>query len=249
MTLPSHHPLQLYITAPYPCSYLPEQTARSQVAVPGHLVDTQVYSQLMDRGFRRSGLFTYRPHCKNCNACQTLRIPVANFTADRSQRRTLKRYARLQTRIMPPLATDEHFALYQNYLQARHADGGMDSNNLQDYEQFLLTSRVDTQLVEFREPTDTGPGPLRMVSVIDVLAQGISAVYTFYDPADRRQSFGTYSILWLIGQARRLGLPYVYLGYWIAQSPKMAYKARFRPCEVLANGRWQPLCSTAPAAS
>lgn len=228
-------PLQFYATAAYPCSYLPGLMARSQVATPGHLVDARVYSQLVERGFRRSGLFTYRPYCRHCDACQTLRIPVAAFQPSRSQRRAWARHRSLQVQILRPVARAEHFALYQRYLQARHSDGGMDNENPQDYEQFLLTSRVDTRLVEFREG---GTGALRMVSVIDLLADGISAVYTFYDTG-AQPGYGTYAILWLVELARRMALRHVYLGYWIAQSPKMAYKARFQPHEILSNGIWQ----------
>lgn len=234
--------LQFYATAPYPCSYLPGQVARSQVATPGQLVDTAVYSQLVERGFRRSGLFTYRPHCDQCQACQSLRIPVHTFTPNRSQRRTWKQHQSLQARLLPPQSWPEHFALYQRYLAHRHADGGMDHDNPQDYAQFLLQSRVDTRLVEFCEPPSNADpadaaGPLRIVSVIDVLTDGLSAVYTFYDP-HAHTGYGTYAILWLIELTRRMGLHYLYLGYWIADSPKMAYKTRFQPCEIRQNGNW-----------
>lgn len=228
-------PLQFYATAPYPCSYLPERMARSQVATPGYLVDTEVYSQLMDRGFRRSGLFTYRPHCHHCNACQTLRIPVKEFKPNRSQRRTWKNHQYFSAQILRPIALAEHFALYQRYLAKRHSDGGMDHDSLQDYQQFLLTSRVDTRLIEFRDPTTK---TLLMVSVVDILVQGISAVYTFYD-ADQSSGYGTYSILWLMELARSMQLDYLYLGYWIGDSPKMAYKSKFLPHEILVNGDWQ----------
>lgn len=232
-------PLQFYATAPYPCSYLPGQTARSQVASPGEMVDNEVYGLLLERGFRRSGLFTYRPHCDACHACETLRIPVHDFVPNRSQRRSWKAHQALHTRLLRPVLLPEHYALYQRYLRSRHANGGMDNDNPSDYEQFLLRSRVETRLLEFRLPPDapSATGDLRMVSVVDIVDHGISAVYTFYD--DRAASgLGTYSILWLIEWARQLGLPYVYLGYWIAASAKMAYKAQFLPHEVLRQGQW-----------
>lgn len=246
----AHYPLQFYATAPYPCSYLPGRTARSQVASPGELVDGRVYSLLVERGFRRSGLFTYRPYCDACQACQTLRIPVADFVPNRSQRRAWRNHAHLQTRLMPPEMQQAHYTLYQNYLKARHSEAGMDNDDPAEYEQFLLSSRVDTRLLEFVEPDHAHPhhSQLRMVSVIDVLERGLSAVYTFYDN-QASKGFGTYAILWLIQWAKRLGLPYVYLGYWIADSEKMAYKAHFHPHEILKEGVWQAVAKPAPLAS
>lgn len=228
--------LPLSVTAPYPCSYLPGATARSLLVTPGDVVDTQVYSALVDKGFRRSGLFTYRPLCQGCNACQTLRLPVQSFAPNRSQRRTWLQHQALTVRIAAPRMQAEHYALYQRYLKARHSGGGMESDSASDYEQLLLRSRVNTQLVEFWAASEQGGAQLRMVSVVDVLQQGLSAVYTFYD--DAIKGLGTFSILWLVHWARQLGLAYVYLGYWIEGCTKMAYKARFLPCEILQDGRW-----------
>ncbi|MHB8354490.1 MAG: arginyltransferase [Burkholderiales bacterium] len=228
--------LQFYATAPYPCSYLPGLEARSQVVTPGYLIDQPLYSALVDSGFRRSGAFTYRPHCDNCKACVPVRVDINAFQPNRSQRRAWNRHRNLTAYQQPLHFSSEHYELYTRYQLSRHLERDIDQDSQEQYIHFLLQSTIPSHLVEFREE-----GVLRMVSIIDELDRGLSSVYTFYEPDLPRASLGTYNVLWQIEQCKSRNLPWLYLGYWIRHSQKMAYKIQFQPLQGLTGRQWTPL--------
>lgn len=241
MTLPNEQPLQklqFYVTTSYPCGYLPNKLAQSLIATPQHLVNAEVYSSLIQQGFRRSGKFSYRPHCEHCQACIPVRLIVKDFTPSRSQKRAFKQHQGLVATIHTVTFKEEHLKLYTAYQQARHADAAKpeqeaDIDEAEQYESFLCQTNVESVMVEFRQDET-----LKMVSVIDIVQDGISAVYTFYDASDAKASYGTYNVMWQTIWAKTLGLPYLYLGYWIQDSKKMAYKQNYQPLEKLIDGHW-----------
>lgn len=230
--------LKFHTTNPYSCSYLPDRLACSEVVTPDYPIDTQTYGKLLQAGFRRSGQYIYRPNCAQCHACLSVRVNVNAFVCKRTQRRTWKHHQYLTATQYTLHFKPDHYALYQRYQAKRHAGGGMDNDCFEQYQNFLLQSQVNSKLVEFHEGET-----LRMVSIIDVLPDGLSSVYTFYDADVTQASFGTYNILWQIEQCRKLGLPYLYLGYWIKENRKMRYKVNFQPLEILMDGQWQLLDS------
>jgi leucyl-tRNA---protein transferase len=226
-------PLHFYVTPPEPCPYLAGQQMVSAFADPRAPMNAGLYGRLAQVGFRRSGRHVYRHQCPHCRACVPVRVPVETFEPNRTQRRVWRRNADLEVNCIRPAPREEHFELYRRYVNARHPGGGMDDPSPADYWRFIDSEWSDTDLVEFRLR-----GRLVCAAVCDRLPDGLSAVYTFFDPADAARSPGTHAVLWQIAEARRLGLPYVYLGYWIAQSPKMAYKTDFRPVQGLRDGVW-----------
>ncbi len=227
--------LLFYASPPHPCSYLPGREAATLFADPQRQMTPALYSALSDYGFRRSGDYVYRPRCGACQECLPCRIPVEQFKPDRSQRRVWKHNLDLTVQIMPPDRDGEHFTLYQRYLRKRHDDGAMDADDREQYLRFLTSSWCDTWFVLFRAGQK-----LVAVAVVDQFSQGLSAVYTFYDPDEEQRSLGTMAVLWQIEQAKRMALPYLYLGYYIAESRKMAYKQRFHPLELYQGGKWAP---------
>lgn len=228
--------VRVFHTLEHPCGYFSDRLARNLVIDPLARALPQIYGTALQRGFRRSGGHVYRPHCMDCNACLAARIPVAAFRPDRSQRRCLARNAGLEVRIVAAEASEERFALYQRYLAARHPGGGMDDPGPEDFERFLLCPWSPTRFLELREQ-----GRLLALAVTDVLPAGLSAVYTFFDPAEAHRGLGTLAILQQLAWARSEGLQHLYLGYWIEGHPKMDYKQRFRPLELLRPKGWQPL--------
>ncbi len=226
-----------YSTELGPCPYLAGRQERRIVAIlePG-APDDQL-DELTEAGFRRSQLYLYRPLCPGCSACVPVRVVVDGFRWSRTFRKILARNADLVVEERPPAATAEQFELFHRYLLARHDDGGMARMDRADYAEMVERGPGSTTLVEVRD----ADGRLVAVSLTDRLRSGYSGVYKFYEPLEPRRSLGTFLILWHVLRAKELGLPYVYLGYWIAESPKMAYKARFRPLEQLTALDWRPL--------
>ena len=234
--------LRFFLTAPSPCPYLPGRDERKVFA---HLPLTEgatVNDSLTQVGFRRSQNIAYRPACDGCDACVSARIPVDAYPLGRSERRVLDRNADLERHLVEAEATMEQFDLLRRYLSARHSTGGMADMTWPDYVAMVEDTAVRTHLVEYRSASvDRGPGDLIACALVDVLHDGLSLVYSFYDPGLPRRSFGSFVILDHVEQAIMAGLPYVYLGYWVSGSAKMAYKARFNPLEVLKPGGWRLL--------
>ncbi|BBL75184.1 arginyltransferase [Methylomagnum ishizawai] len=225
--------IPLYLGYEHDCDYLPGRRARMAYVSPRVALDPVLYTRLAASGFRRSGDLVYRPHCLDCSACIPVRIPVARFQPSRAQRRVAKLNADLRVVRKYDVFDERHYRLYMRYLESRHADGHMALSSPEDYIQFVGSDWGDTGLYEFLEGDE-----LRAVAVVDHLSDGLSAVYTFYDPGVPRRSLGTQAVLWQIDEARRRGLPWVYLGFWISGCRKMAYKDAFRPFEVLREGGW-----------
>jgi arginine-tRNA-protein transferase len=225
--------LRFFATPPHACSYLEDRRATTLFVDPAAEIDNGLYSSLSALGFRRSGRHVYRPHCEGCNACIPVRIPAAEFAPRRVQKRVRRRNSDLEVRITEPRLTEENYALYARYIGARHADGDMYPPSPDQFRSFLLCEWSDTLFAEFR-----ADGELIAVAVTDQVSDGLSAIYTFYDPDQGHRSPGVLALLWQIEYARTLGHPHVYLGYWIRQCQKMSYKTDYRPLEMYVGERW-----------
>ncbi len=228
--------IPLFLNSPHPCSYLEQHHARFAYVHPELELNTEIYSQLIAQGFRRSGSQVYRPQCSACTKCIPARLTVADFKASRQQRRTLKKNADIKVNIKPALFERSHYELYLKYLRQRHFDGAMLNTNPQEYIHFLGSDWCDTLFVEFviqNEPVG--------IAVVDLLDDALSAVYTFFDPKFSTRSLGVFAILWQIEYAKQLGLEWLYLGYWIEECQKMAYKTNYKPLHGLVDKEWRLL--------
>lgn len=229
-------PHVFYRTGPMPCPYLAGKVERNLFTELRGPSSQPLHDRLASAGFRRSHYIVYRPACQGCNACIPVRVIAAGFRPRSSQRRVQRLNVDLSAHVTQPKATPEQYALFALYQRARHAGGEMAAMSFNDYRAMVEDSSVDTFMVEFRDP----PGTLVAACLADRLGDGLSAIYSFYDPGDSRRSLGTMTVLWLIARAAAERLPYVYLGYWVEQSPKMAYKTQFQPLEALGPTGWQP---------
>ncbi len=233
---------QFYVTAPQPCPYLEGRMERKLFTALQGEHATRLNDALSKQGFRRSQNVLYRPSCAECSACLSARIRVADFTPSRSQRRTERRNAHLQRKAVSPWASEEQYELFRAYLDSRHADGGMADMDIFEYAAMIEETPIRSRVIEYTSPApDGGEDELVAVCLTDVLDDGLSMVYSFYDPQRRRESLGTYVILDHVRLAREAGLPYVYLGYWVPGSPKMGYKAGFSALEVYHKGAWRDI--------
>ncbi len=228
--------LQLYLAQEHPCSYLPGRSAGSVFIDPSESVTAQLYGQLLEQGFRRSSNNIYRPHCGDCNACVSVRIVAQDFVASASQQKVMRRNQDLNVRAVSSEFREEHYQLYQRYIEQRHADGDMYPPSIAQFKSFLTSDLELVRFYEFRAGEK-----LLAVAVTDVLPSGLSAMYTFFEPEDRRRSLGRYAILWQIQESLRLGLPYLYLGYWVQDCQKMSYKTQYQPLQGFINQYWQAL--------
>ncbi len=234
--------LRFYLTAPSPCPYLDGRFERKVFAHLPLSDGATVNDSLTQIGFRRSQNIAYRPACEACDACVSARLPVEPYVFSRSERRILERNGGFTRHLVEAEATAEQFELLRRYLNARHGGGGMSDMTWPDYVAMVEDTAVRTHVIEYRAPSqDRGPGDLIACALVDLLADGLSLVYSFYEPHLAKNSLGTFVILDHLVQARLTGLPYVYLGYWVRSSPKMDYKSRFRPLELLKPGGWVAL--------
>jgi len=235
MTIRQNKP-DLYLSMPHPCSYLAGRQSTILFVDPQRLLEPGEYGRFVRQGFRRSGDLVYRPHCQQCSACVPVRVPVRAFQPARGQRRVWGKNHDIEVIEKPARFEPSHFDLYRRYQAGRHPDSGMNDADPQKYLGFLASRQVEAVFFELRAGTQ-----LLGVAVADLLPDGLSAVYTFFDPDQPARGLGVYAVLWEIAETKRRNLEYLYLGYWIGESPKMSYKINYQPLEAFHHGRWQPL--------
>lgn len=233
MTVQSDQP-KLFISAPHPCPYIEPETASTVLLDPDYDMDNSLFSTLLKSGFRRSGKTIYKPHCRNCNACVSVRIPAREYKPNRAQSRCYKRNSDVHTTMVPPRFSEEHFELYSRYQSWRHTGDIMDHKDPERYNEFMVESMIETVFIEFRLE-----GKLIGLAVCDLPDDGMSAVYTFFDPHMQKRSLGTFAIMKQIDYLNEMGLDWLYLGYWIENSRKMNYKTNFKPIFGYLNKEWQ----------
>ena len=226
--------LRYFTTPEHACSYLENKIATTLFADPEAIIGTDLYTALSAVGFRRSGQHIYRPHCENCSACIPIRVPASLFSKNRKQSRVWRKNQDLAVKLVPPSYQEEYFSLYEKYIAVRHSDGDMYPADPTQFRSFLVEGRPEAVFVEFR-----CSGKLIAISVVDMLKDGVSAIYTFFDPSASKRSPGTFAVLWLIEETVSLAKPYIYLGYWIKDSQKMNYKTDYRPVEMYYQDQWQ----------
>lgn len=228
--------LRFFKTPAHQCSYLPEREATTLFVDPAASIDTDLYTTLSASGFRRSGEHIYRPYCEGCNACIPVRVNVQEFNLARRQKRNIKANRDIVVKRQVPYFNDEYYALYERYIAARHSDGDMYPAAPEQFNSFLVDGRREAIFFEMRIDKQ-----LVAVAVVDQLNDGLSAIYTFFDPDQSNRGLGSFAVLWIIEEAKRLGLPYVYLGYWIKECQKMSYKMDYKPLQMFINNHWVPL--------
>ncbi|MDC9727826.1 MAG: arginyltransferase [Methyloprofundus sp.] len=228
--------IPLFLDDSHPCSYLDKRNAQFAYVHPDFELNTDIYSALIEQGFRRSGNYTYQPQCASCTACISTKLSVQDFKPSRQQRRVLKKNKDIQVNIKPAIFDEQHFSLYQHYLSSRHADGVMENSTKEDYMAFFGSHWCSSYFVEFLIEEE-----LAGVAVIDHLSTGLSAVYTFFDPKFSSRSLGVYAVLWQIEHAKSLQLDNLYLGYWVEGCQKMAYKTNYQPLQGLIEQQWQDI--------
>lgn len=226
--------LRYFTTPEHECSYLEGKRSTTLFADPGAHINTELYSMLSSVGFRRSGRHIYRPHCQDCRACIPVRVPVQHFERNRKQKRVWRKNSDLEIKMVSPEYTDENYSIFNAYINARHIDGDMYPADPDQFRSFLVDGRPEAAFCEFRKDDK-----LIAVCVADVMSDGLSAIYTFFSPAESKRGLGNFAVLWLIEEAIKMNKPNVYLGYWIKECQKMNYKMDYRPIEAYYRDQWQ----------